>query len=259
MYNDNPYLDMKTIRIILLLHTILLASLSAAALEHRSYACYRTTGPIKVDGKLTEADWEAAALSEAFVDIRGVDYQPGPAQETWVKMLWDDECLYIAGILREEHVTASLTQRDAIIYRDNDFEVFIDPDGDGKFYFEFECNAFGTLLDLIMDKPYHQGGKCFIPWDCRDIRVKVHVDGRLNGGRRADKGWTVEMAIPFESLTFGPRNPKSIPVWRINFSRVQWQTPGGPEDNWVWNPTGRVNMHMPDRWGYLKLVNEPVR
>ena len=57
---------------------LLLACLSATAQEHRSYDCYRTTGKIKVDGKLNEPDWLAAPRSEAFVDIRGVDYQPAP-------------------------------------------------------------------------------------------------------------------------------------------------------------------------------------
>ncbi|MBQ9397385.1 MAG: carbohydrate-binding family 9-like protein [Bacteroidales bacterium] len=232
---------------------------TATAQEHRTYTCYRATGPIRIDGKLNEADWEAAPLSEAFVDIRGVDYQPAPAQDTWMKMLWDDECLYIAGILRETDVTASLTERDAIIYRDNDFEVFIDPEGDGKAYFEFECNAFGTLMDLLMDRPYFRGGSFFLPWDCRGVRLKVHVDGKINDNRRPDLGWTVEMAIPFVSLTYGSTHPKSIPVWRINFSRVQWMVKEGPEENWVWNPTGKVNMHMPENWGYLKLIDEPVR
>ena len=176
-----------------------------------------------------------------------------------MKMLWDDDYLYIAGIIEEDDVTASLTERDAIIYRDNDFEVFIDPDGDGKFYFEFECNAFATLMDLIMDKPYNQGGNFFMPWDCKDIRLKVHVDGKINNAKRVDKGWTVEWAIPFASITQGFDSPLQHNPWRINFSRVEWLKKEGPEENWVWNPTGEVNMHMPDHWGYLKFEDAPVR
>ena len=250
---------MKARVLLIPLLAVMLAGHTAAAQQPRSYACYRATGPIKIDGKLNEADWLAAPLSEAFVDIRGVDFRPAPAKETWMKMLWDDEFLYIAGILREEYVTATLTGRDALIYKDNDFEVFLDPDGDGKFYFEFECNAFGTLMDLIMDKPYRLGGTFFMPWDCRDIRVRVHVDGRINDDRRADNGWTVEWAIPFESLSIGGVNPKKFPSWRINFSRVEWMSKGGPEENWVWNPTGQVNMHIPENWGYLNFIDTPVR
>ena len=176
-----------------------------------------------------------------------------------MKMLWDDECLYVAGIIEEDQVTASLTERDAIIYKDNDFEIFLDPDGDGKFYFEFECNAFGTLMDLIMDKPYNAGGNFFLPWDCKNVRLKVHVDGKINNAKRVDKGWTVEWAIPFASLAIGFDSPMKFNPWRINFSRVEWLKKEGPEENWVWNPTGAVNMHMPDQWGYLRFVDQPVR
>ena len=237
----------------------MLVSLGAGAQTHRSYDCYRTAGTIKIDGKLNEPDWQAAPRSEAFVDIRGVDFKPAPTKQTYMKMLWDDECLYIAGIIEEDQVTASLTERDAIIYRDNDFEVFIDPDGDGKFYFEFECNAFGTLMDLIMDKPYNDGGNFFMPWDCKDVRLKVHVDGKINNAKRVDKGWTVEWAIPFASLAIGFDSPTKFNPWRINFSRVEWLKKEGPEENWVWNPTGAVNMHMPDQWGYLRFVDTPIR
>ena len=241
--------------------TALLAGLTAAAQpvsSYRSYDCFRTTGKIKVDGRLDETDWQAAALSEAFADIRGVDFQPAPIKETRMKMLWDDEFLYIAGIIEEDDVTASLKDRDAIIYKDNDFEVFLDPDGDGKFYFEFECNAFGTLMDLIMDKPYVEGGNFFMPWNCLGIKLAIHVDGKINSSRKADRGWTVEMAVPFASIAIGFDSPKLHNPWRINFSRVEWLVKDGPAENWVWNPTGKVNMHLPDRWGYLHFVDAPV-
>ena len=246
-------------RKILILTVMALFCLEAAAQDHRSYDCYRTTGKIKVDGKLTEPDWQAAPLSEAFVDIRGVDFKPAPTKQTYMKMLWDDDCLYVAGIIEEDDVTASLTERDAIIYKDNDFEVFLDPDGDGKFYFEFECNAYATLMDLIMDKPYSQGGNFFMPWDCKGVRVKAHVDGRINNAAKADKGWTVEWAIPFASLAIGFDNPKQYNPWRIKYSRVDWLRKEGPEENWVWNPTGEVDMHLPDRWGYVQFIDLPVR
>ena len=108
--------------------------------EPRSYDCFRTVDPIKIDGKLKEDSWLRAQPSEAFVDIRGEGY-PAPCKETAVKMLWDDDYLYIAATLMEDNIVAKLTQRDTIIYHDNDFEVFLDPDGDGVHYFEIENQA----------------------------------------------------------------------------------------------------------------------
>jgi hypothetical protein len=89
--------------------------------------------------------------------------------------------------------------------------------------------------------------------------VKAHVDGRINNAKKSDKGWTVEWAIPFESLTIGFDNPRKYNPWRINFSRVEWLVKEGPEENWVWNPTGEVNMHLPDQWGYVEFIDTPVR
>lgn len=218
--------------------------------EARIYNAPKATGALVIDGILDEADWAAAPLSEAFADIRGVDFEPKPVKETHMKMLWDDEHLYIAGIVEEDKVTGSLTEHDSIIYHDNDFEVFIDPEGDCRNYFEIEVNALGTVMDLLMDRPYRDNGNFFLPWDLRGLQVAVSVEGTLNEDT-PDQRWIVEMAIPFEALTVGFDNPKEKNDWHINFSRVEWLVEGGPEENWVWNPTGVVDMHQPERWGIL--------
>ena len=216
----------------------------------RVYEAPKAEGALVIDGLLDEPDWAKAPLSEEFADIRGVDFEPAPSKRTQVKMLWDDENLYIGALIEEDALSASLTERDAIIYKDNDFEVFLDPDRDGRSYFEFEVNALGTLMDLLMDRPYRDGGQFFLPWDCRGLQVAVHLDGTLNDSA-PDKGWTVEMAIPFSSLMVGFQDPKELQDWAVNFSRVEWLRKEGPEENWVWNPTGEVNIHIPERWGVL--------
>ncbi len=206
----------------------------------RTYNAPKAVGPIVIDGILDEADWQNAPLSEAFADIRGVDFEPKPVKQTHMKMLWDNEYLYIAGIIEEDNVTGSLTEHDAIIYHDNDWEVFIDPDQDCRFYFEIELNA----------------GKFYLPWDLRGLQTAVHVDGTLNDPSDKDKGWTVEMAIPVASLCVEFQTPEELlsKDWKIGFSRVEWLKEGGPEENWVWNPTGLVDMHQPENWGVLHFV-----
>ena len=229
---------------------------SSLLTEPQTYAAYRTRGKIKVDGKLGELDWSRAASSEAFVDISGPDF-PKPTKETTVKMLWDDDYLYIGATLVEDNIVGNLKQRDTIIWKQNDFEIFIDPDGDGVNYFEIETNVRGTLLDLIMDKPYRSGGNFYSPWDCKDIRLAVSCKGTIGKSSDKDQYWTVEAAIPRKSLMWGFTDPDTLPYWRINFSRVEWLQPD-KEENWVWCPTGKVDMHMPERWGYLIFVNAPV-
>lgn len=103
--------------------------------EPASYVCYRTTGKINIDGELNETDWENAISTEPFVDISGAGFAK-PKYSTRAKMLWDDNYLFVAAVLEDDNIVAKLSKRDTIIYYDNDFEVFIDPDGDGHNYFE---------------------------------------------------------------------------------------------------------------------------
>jgi len=189
-------------------------------------------------------------------------------------MLWDDQYLYIGAVLEDPHVWATLTKRDSVIFNDNDFEVFIDPDGDTHEYFELEMNALGTEWDLLIPYPYRDGGHGVNAWDIKELETAVHVAGTLNDPRDTDEGWAVEIAIPFAVLAECARMPcppNPGDTWRINFSRVQWQhvvTAGHyektrqfksekplPEDNWVWSPQGLVNMHYPERWGYVTFVS----
>lgn len=223
----------------------------------RSYNAMRTVGAIKVDGKLDETSWKRAASTEPFVDISGENF-PAPVKQTTAKILWDDNYLYIGATLEEDNITGRLTQRDTIIYHDNDFEVFLDPDCDGVNYFEIENNALGTVFDLMLDKPYRSGGSFFIPWDCQGLQLAVSHQGTINNPKDRDRSWTVEIAIPFDALRRDFADPRSYKTWRINFSRVQWLKAGGPEENWVWSPTGKVDMHMPDRWGLLNFIDAPV-
>ena len=224
----------------------------------RTYVAYRPAAALKIDGKLDEASWKKAADTEEFEDISGEGFAK-PKYATTAKMLWDDEFLYVGAILEEDDIKSRLTQRDTIIYHDNDFEVFIDPDSDGHNYFEIENNARGVIFDLQLDQPYRVGGNFYRQWDCPGIQLAVHHEGTLNNNKDKDKYWTVEMAIPQAAITknfVGPLQAGNC--LRINFSRVQWLKAKGPEENWVWTATGRIDMHMPDRWGYLQLSPNTV-
>ena len=224
--------------------------------EPRTYVAYRTEGALNIDGKLDESSWQKAKDTEEFEDISGKGFA-APKYKTTAKMLWDDDFLYVGAVLEEPNVVAKLFQRDTIIYYDNDFEVFIDPDNDAHNYFEIEVNANNVLFDLMLDQPYRTGGEFFLQWDCPGIKSGIHVEGTLNNPNDTDKFWSVEMAIPRQALTLSFNNLlKAGNIWRINFSRVEWLKK--PEENWVWNATGRIDMHMPDRWGYLLFSGNKV-
>ncbi|MDW8104841.1 MAG: carbohydrate-binding family 9-like protein [Armatimonadota bacterium] len=235
----------------------------------RHYICYRARKPIVIDGKLDDDAWRDAAWTEDFVDIEG-DVRPRPRFRTRAKMLWDDQYFYVGAEMEEPHVWATLTQRDAIIFQDNDFEVFIDPDGDNHDYYEIEINALNTVWDLRLAKPYRDGGLAISEWDIPGLKTAVHIDGTLNDPRDTDRGWSVEIAIPWKPLAEYARcpvPPRDGDQWRVNFSRVEWlvrvvegryeKVPNTPEDNWVWTPQGAIDMHRPERWGYVQFSAAP--
>ncbi|MCL6475376.1 MAG: carbohydrate-binding family 9-like protein [Firmicutes bacterium] len=231
----------------------------------RHYICYRVRKPLAIDGRLDDPAWADTAWTEEFVDIEG-DVRPRPRFRTRAKMLWDDEYFYVGADMEEPHVWATLTKRDSIIYHDNDFEVFIDPDGDNHNYYELELNALNTVFDLRLETPYKDGGTALIDWDIAGLKTAVHVDGTLNNPYDVDRGWSVEIAIPWKALAEYagcPCPPREGDQWRVNFSRVEWKVviengryrkvPNTPEDNWVWSPQGVIDMHRPETWGYVQF------
>jgi hypothetical protein len=237
----------------------------AAAQQPREYLCRRTPAPPRIDGRLDDPAWRAAAWTADFVDIEG-SRKPRPRFRTRARMLWDDEFFYVAADMEEPHVWATLTEHDAVIFRDNDFEVFLNPSGDGLNYFEFEINALNTGWDLFLPKPYKKKGRADNSWEVPGLRTAVHVDGTLNDPRDRDRGWTVEMAFPWTAFASraAVRRPAAGDVWRVNFSRVEWRVevrdgryvkvPGRKEDNWVWSPQGVVDMHVPEKWGFVRFA-----
>ena len=141
-------------------------------------------------------------------------------------MLWDDEYFYVAAEMEEPDLWGTLTERDSVIFHDNDFEVFIDPDGDTHAYYELEVNALGTPWDLMLLKPYRDGGPAIDAWDIAGLQVGVDVRGTLNRPGDRDDGWTVEIAMPWQILREAApdrKPPQPGDRWRVNFSRVQWQ------------------------------------
>ena len=247
-------ISIHTLRVLLWLAS--LSGLAQAPIPSPlAYDCHFTKKPPKIDGKLNDEVWDQASWTSDFVDIEG-NAKPAPRFRTRVKMLWDHQNLYIAAQLEEPDVKATLTQHDSVIFKDNDFEVFLHPLPATESYYEFEMNALNTGWDLFLNKPYSVGGHPDDRWDIPHLRTAVAVQGTLNNSADEDQGWTLEIACPLNAFQARQHVPPSVPgtQWRLNFSRVEWK-PGQPrEDNWVWSPQGVINMHVPGRWGYLNFV-----
>jgi len=266
----------QIVRGLLLALGVLAVSADAAAPPHpltaiqpKSYVSYRAGGPITVDGHLDEPSWLRAEWMEDFTHIEGKTVKVAPSLRTRVKLVWDDEFLYLGADIEEPHVWATLSERDATIYHDNDFEVFIDPDGDTHEYWEVEVNALGTVWDQFVVRPPRDGGTSLTASDLSGLETKVMIWGTLNDPSDLDEGWSLEMAIPWSAVKQGAHQrtpPQEGDYWRMNFSRVEWSVdvdangrgyekiPGRHEQTWSWSPQGLVDMHYPEQWGFIHFT-----
>jgi len=254
---------MKRILPILMMMPLALFSCRRAASVDASklpeYECFRTGGKIDVDGILDEPSWKAAKALSPLVEIRGAGNEyPQPVKETEIKMLWDEENLYVGAVIHEDNIIATLTQKDTIIYKENDFEIFLDPRGNGEGYFEIETSAKGVVMDLIMNRPYHEGGTFYMPWDCPGMKLATHIEGTVNDPSDKDSYWSVEVSIPRNSLMWGFDKPSDMNSWRMNFSRVEYLPGQSKGCNWVWAPTGVVDIHHPELWGVVYFREKSV-
>ena len=246
-------------------------------IEPRRYICRRVPTPLRIDGFFRDPGWNALPWSEDFVDITGDEDRP-PRLRTRVKMGWDNSSFYVRAELEDSHVWGTIREKNAALYEENNFELFLDPDGDGRNYYELEINPLGTIWELTLPRPYREGGVAESGTNLTGLRNAVFVRGTVNDPGDLDDGWSVELGFPWSALARynGDRAtpPEPGDIWRVNFSRVQWKheivdgryvrvpphgtpRPTGlhsdeyehPEDNWVWSPQGVVNMHIPSRWG----------
>ena len=208
------------------------------------YIAAWTDQSIKVDGNISKQVWAEAAWSSRFVDM--VDGGPS-IYETKCAILWNTENLYVAIKIEEPFLSASKTERDSIVFMDNDIELFIDG---GDLYYELEINALNTVYEVLFawkDKfaeskllqnptfdlrgaqvysfggDYDRQGEHFwkgthprgVRWAFRDfdlegLKTAVALEGTLNDNSDVDKGWSAEISIPWSSLEI-LANGRAIP------------------------------------------------
>lgn len=202
-----------------------------AASRPREYSALKLDTLLSLDGDLSKPEWAAVPWTDDFVDI---STSTTPRLRTRAKMRWDDEFLYVGAELEDPQLWATLTEHNSVIFNDNDFEIFVDPNATTWGYKEFEMNALNSTWDLMLNRPYGDGGgehSCRVDTPpCFDMQPPLASAVRLNGSLNdpaaaSDGGWSVEVALPIKALMAhnadAAQTPKAGVFWRINFSRVQ--------------------------------------
>ncbi|MEA3462346.1 MAG: carbohydrate-binding family 9-like protein, partial [Bacteroidota bacterium] len=257
------------------------------------YIAYRTASKPQIDGCLDEFVWQNAPRSPRFRDLI---FGKETIHDTRAAVLWDDEYLYVAYWIEEPDLQATLLERDAPIYQNNDVELFI-AGSDG--YYEFEINSFGTIYEVLFfwdeaykagsydtiagigvgepgSKPFHGVGyknhprgprTGFFKWDFPGLQTAVYLDGTINDSSDRDRGWTVELALPWEGmalLSMGDQRtvpPQDHDVWRMDFSRFNQYKQAPPSEDpggWAWSPHGVWDSHVPECFTYIHFSLDDV-
>lgn len=210
------------------------------------YEVKRTTGRIVVDGRLDDAAWKAAGT---LPFVFPWEDQKGAKQATTARLLWDDEYLYVSYQCVDADVVAHFDKRDDPTYRDDAVEFFVNPKPSQGFYYGLEMNARGTLYDYFYAHPQLLLKRI----DFSGVLLATHVDGTLNQTGDKDRGWSLEVAIPwknFEELG-AVAAPKPGTVWTANLNRWDGVEPARRLSLWSDPSMSRPSPHNPKRFGEL--------
>jgi len=208
----------------------------------------RASSRIIVDGKLSDEAWKAAEPVTLLFPWE----QRGAKQKTLVRLLWDDEHLYVAYDCEDQDITAMFDQRDDPTYRDDAVEIFLNPKPQQSFYYGLEMNARAVLYDYFYAFPQ----LLLKRYDFTGVQLATDLRGTLNARGDKDSEWSLELAIPwrnFEELG-GKMPPQPGAVWTANINR--WDGVEPDRRLSVWSDTGfdRPNPHNPARFGQIVFV-----
>ncbi|MFN8061736.1 MAG: DUF5916 domain-containing protein [Vicinamibacterales bacterium] len=163
-------------------------------------------GRILVDGRLDEVEWQQASPADGFLQQQPLEGRPA-TEPSDVRFLYDEDTLFIGGRLFDDepdHLITNELKRD-FNARDGDlFVVVLDTFADRRNSYGFQTNPMGAQRET-------QGSD----------------DGRVNNQNwdtvwwvqtsTFERGWIVEMAIPFKSLRFLERDEQR---WGLNLFRL---------------------------------------
>ena len=179
------------------------------------------------------------ALAPVFLRDAATGEPPRLRTALRIGLRGGDLCVRFDG--RDEGVVATLTERDAPLWREDVYEIFLSPAEPPKTYFEFEVNPLGTLFDARVESPNgrRQDMRVATEWDCDGFSASVTV----RPGR-----WSASVRIPLAPLSAGSPPAR----WRANFYRIDR---GSRDELSAWSPTfaDPPDFHVPERFGVLRI------
>ncbi|MGP1994313.1 carbohydrate-binding family 9-like protein [Zobellia laminariae] len=167
--------------------------------EQPVFKVSKVSEPIVIDGKMDEASWSKT-------EARTLDYfyrvdKPTDQQKSTFRMLWGKEKFYVFFEMEDQYITARETKRDGQPYLDDCAEIFFITAPDSlDTHFGYELNLNKAVNDFIFFNDYVKGKDVVYKTFNPDFEVEVTYDGTINDNSDIDKGWTMEMAIPYSNF-----------------------------------------------------------
>jgi hypothetical protein len=241
------------------------------SMNKQNYLCKKTTSPIEINGDLNKPVWQRVEKSPRFIDVIGGN--PG-LYDTRAALLWDEKYLYVGFWCEEPYPTAHITQRDGLLWFENDFEIFIDG---GDSYYELQVNALNNIyeafyiwkdayskfadfqeFDVFKNDARVFGGNhdrtgeffwkgshprgnrwAFLNWDFPGLKTAVKINGRLNDTSEPSQGLEIEFAFPWSGMTHLANGrfipPRKGDLWKIFMGRYQKMQINGREESVGWS------------------------
>lgn len=211
-----------------------------------SYNVKAINQPITVDGKLSEKIWRSATPITLMFPW---EEQTGIKQRTTVKLLRDEKYLYVGYECVDNDITATHENRDDPVYKDDCVEIFLKPSEKNDHYIGLEMNARGVLFDYYYAFPE----KNDYSLNLEGVQLKTLLRGTMNKGDDQDQGWSLELAIPWQSLNkLAEQNPPTKTKWRAQINRWDGtEAKGRRLSMWCHSGLKKSNPHNPERFGYL--------
>jgi hypothetical protein len=217
------YMNQFFVKIILFLIALLmLASVSfgqSIETNSKSIEIVRLTGAPDIDGVIGESEWSSATTVVDLHEVEPVEFS-APSERTVWYIAYDETALYVAAYAYDSEpdaIVAQTLREGGHLGSDDSLGIIVDAFNNKRSGYEFTLNANGVREDAI----YATATRSSKDWD-----------GIWSGAaKRVGDGWTMEMAIPFNTLTFNPSNE----TWGINFKRriarraenIAWQSRNG--------------------------------
>jgi Carbohydrate family 9 binding domain-like len=184
------------------------------------YMVRRAKGPIAIDGKADEKDWQTAPPSPAFSPAEGGPEIAGSAR---ARLVWDDKHLYALVEVEDADVHSQYKAQDDPLWKEDAVELFIDADRNRRGYVELQVNPRNAHFDAWF--PRTRAEKNHPEWTSK-MKSAVAVRGTLDERGDKDQGWIAEIAIPLADVKGTDQAMKvTVPPelgdrWRLNVVRV---------------------------------------